>query len=519
MAFENMSIRIKLTLSFCGLAAMVLLVVGLSLKDLSDADTRFASYVNGINARVNLVAHLRSAVDARAISARNLVLVTKTADMEAEKALVLQAHKDVQDHMKQLSEMIAKAEDAPDKAQQLVADMKQIEQAYGPVALAIVDLALKGKKEEAIAKMNEECRPKLAALIKSTGEYASYSAERSLALTQQSNAQYTVQRNVLIVACVAALAAAILAGTLVTRSITRPLAEALKLAESVAAGDLTVHIDSTGKDEVSQLLAALSQMTQNLGSIVSQVRQSSDSIATGSAEIAMGNADLSQRTEQQASTLEETSASMEQLNATVQHNSQNAMQANQLAQGASAVAIRGGAVVNQVVSTMKDINHSSKKISDIIGVIDGIAFQTNILALNAAVEAARAGEQGRGFAVVASEVRSLAGRSAEAAKEIKGLISASVDRVEKGSILVNQAGSTMDEVVASIQKVTDIMGGISDASAQQSMGMAQVGEAVTQMDHATQQNAALVEQSAAAAESLRHQAQQMVKAVAVFKLA
>jgi len=305
---------------------------------------------------------------------------------------------------------------------------------------------------------------------------------------------------------------------LITRSITGPLSQAVAMAERVASGDLSAHIDSSGHDEVSQLLAALGRMNQNLAGIVSQVRLSSDSIATGSAQIASGNADLSQRTEQQASALQETASSMEELNATVRQNADNALQANQLSLGASAVAVKGGAVVGEVVTTMKAINDSSRKIADIIGVIDGIAFQTNILALNAAVEAARAGEQGRGFAVVASEVRSLAGRSADAAREIKGLIAASVERVEQGTALVDRAGATMTEVVGAIQRVTDIMGEISSASSEQSAGVAQVGQAVERMDQTTQQNAALVEQSAAAADSLRQQAEQLVQAVAVFKL-
>jgi methyl-accepting chemotaxis protein-1 (serine sensor receptor) len=275
---------------------------------------------------------------------------------------------------------------------------------------------------------------------------------------------------------------------------------------------------AAGKDEIAQLLNALHGMQTSLSRVVSHVRQNADSVALASAEIAQGNSDLSARTEQQASALQETSASMEELGSTVQANADNARQANQLAVNASTVAQQGGDVVAEVVSTMKGINDSSKKIADIISVIDGIAFQTNILALNAAVEAARAGEQGRGFAVVASEVRSLAGRSADAAKEIKQLIGTSVERVEQGSTLVDRAGLTMSEVVSAIRRVTDIVGEISAASSEQSAGMAQVGEAVTQMDQATQQNAALVEQSAAAAQSLKQQAQQLVQAVAVFKL-
>ena len=314
------------------------------------------------------------------------------------------------------------------------------------------------------------------------------------------------------------MAAGVLIAWRLTRSITDPLREAVSAAQRVASGDLSGRIEARSNDESGQLLAALSKMTDSLVEVVGNVRQASDSIATGSSEIASGNLDLSQRTEEQASALEQTASSMEELGTTVRQNADNANQANQLALGASAVAIKGGEVVNKVVGTMKGINDSSRKIADIIGVIDGIAFQTNILALNAAVEAARAGEQGRGFAVVASEVRSLAQRSAEAAKEIKALISASVGRVEEGTKLVDEAGVTMTEIVTAIRRVTDIMGEISNASAEQSAGVAQVGEAVTQMDQATQQNAALVEESAAAAESLKLQAQNLVQAVAVFKL-
>ena len=315
-----------------------------------------------------------------------------------------------------------------------------------------------------------------------------------------------------------ASAALVAASLFIARRLVRPIERAVRAAEQMAAGDLTVELKCEGRDETAQLLQALSGMKDNLAAIVGGVRGNADGVATASAQIAQGNQDLSQRTEEQASALEETAASMEELSSTVKQNADNARQANQLALSASGVAVKGGEVVGQVVDTMKGINDSSKKIADIISVIDGIAFQTNILALNAAVEAARAGEQGRGFAVVASEVRNLAGRSAEAAKEIKSLITASVERVEQGTTLVDQAGVTMSEVVASIKRVTDIMGEISAASSEQSAGVAQVGEAVSQMDQATQQNAALVEQSAAAAESLKGQAQQLVQAVAVFKL-
>ncbi|GAB4553232.1 MAG: methyl-accepting chemotaxis protein [Rhizobacter sp.] len=310
-------------------------------------------------------------------------------------------------------------------------------------------------------------------------------------------------------------------GLVVARSLLRELGGepeyATLITKRIADGDLSVDIALKPNDQ-SSLLHAIKSMRDSFTGIVGRVREGSESVATASSEIAQGNLDLSQRTEEQASALEETAASMEQLSATVKQNADNARQANQLAKSASTVAASGGAIVGQVVETMKGINDSSKRISDIIGVIDGIAFQTNILALNAAVEAARAGEQGRGFAVVAAEVRNLAGRSAGAAKEIKSLINDSVSRVEQGTALVDKAGTTMTEVVGSIKRVTDIMQEITAASAEQSQGVSQVGEAVAQMDQVTQQNASLVEESAAAAESLKLQAQQLVQVVAVFKL-
>jgi methyl-accepting chemotaxis protein len=303
------------------------------------------------------------------------------------------------------------------------------------------------------------------------------------------------------------------------QKITASLRLALSVSQQLAVGDLSVPVPTDGPLEVAIVLEALSQTRDGLVTMVSTVRTSSESVALASSEIAQGNHDLSSRTEHQASALEETAASMEELNGNVKQNADSARQANQLAMNASAVAVKGGEVVGQVVETMKGINDSSRKIADIISVIDGIAFQTNILALNAAVEAARAGEQGRGFAVVASEVRSLAGRSAEAAKEIKSLIGASVERVEHGTTLVDQAGTTMTEVVNSIRRVTDIMGEISAASNEQAAGVSQVGEAITQMDQVTQQYAALVEQMAAAASSLKEQADEMVQVVSTFKVA
>jgi len=329
---------------------------------------------------------------------------------------------------------------------------------------------------------------------------------------------YASGRTVLIALGTMALILSAILAWLLSRSITRPLDYAVSVARTVASGDLRNKIQASSNDETGQLLHALRDMNDGLVKSVSQVRTGIDTIATASSQIAAGNLDLSSRTEEQASSLEETASSMEELTSTVKQNADNARQANQLAVSASGVAEKGGAVVSRVVETMEDINTSAKKIVDIIGVIDGIAFQTNILALNAAVEAARAGEQGRGFAVVASEVRNLAQRSAAAAKEIKTLIGDSVDKVELGSKLVEEAGVTMDEVVQSVRHVTDIMSEIMAASQEQSAGIEQVNQAIGQMDQVTQQNAALVEEAAAAAESLNEQAAKLAEAVSVFKL-
>ena len=307
-------------------------------------------------------------------------------------------------------------------------------------------------------------------------------------------------------------------GLLLSRHVVTPLLEATRIAREVASGDLAREVVATGSDETSSLLRSLSEMQAQLRKLVGSVRDNAEGVATASAEIAQGNQDLSQRTEQQAAALQVTASTMEQLGATARNSSESAHRASGLASNAREVAIRGGAVVGRVISTMAGINQSSQKISEIISVIDGIAFQTNILALNAAVEAARAGEQGRGFAVVASEVRSLAGRSAAAAREIKTLISASVDQVTAGSQLVDEAGQTMQEVVSAISGVSDIVDEISTASTEQRTGVAQIGDEVSRMDQSTQQNAALVEESAAAAESLKHQALKLVDAVAQFKL-
>ena len=335
---------------------------------------------------------------------------------------------------------------------------------------------------------------------------------------EQSQRTYHLVLTGCIAAVLFGLALATLIGMWLIRAISRPLNAAVKIADGIAAGDLTQRIEVRSGDETGRLMQALKGMNDSLGRIVGEVRVGTDTIATASSQIAAGNLDLSSRTEEQASALEETASSMEELTSTVKQNGDNARQANQLAASASEVALKGGAVVSQVVGTMGSINESAKKIVDIIGVIDGIAFQTNILALNAAVEAARAGEQGRGFAVVASEVRSLAQRSAAAAKEIKTLIGDSVEKVDAGSKLVNEAGTTMDEIVASVKRVTDIMSEITAASREQEAGIGQINQAIAEMDTVTQQNAALVEEAAAAAESLQDQAGNLAEVVSIFKL-
>ena len=370
---------------------------------------------------------------------------------------------------------------------------------------------------ESLKFLKAELVPQSLRMGKAMQDLSKLKEEDARGVSDANTALYEHSRNITIVLILLGVAAGVALGLGISRHVTRPLGHAVQAAQRMSEGDMSESLQAHGRDETAQLLQALERMRAQLQGIVITVRDNAESVATASAEIAQGNADLSQRTEEQAAALEETAATMDELGSTVRNNADNAQQANQLAQGASEVASRGGQVVADVVATMQGINESSRKIADIIGTIDGIAFQTNILALNAAVEAARAGEQGRGFAVVAGEVRNLAQRSAEAAKEIKSLISASSERVEQGTALVDKAGQTMDEVVTAIRRVTDIVGEISSASAEQSNGVSQIGEAITQMDKVTQQNAALVEQSAAAAESLKVQARQLVQAVAFFR--
>ncbi|KAF1044381.1 MAG: Methyl-accepting chemotaxis protein II [Herbaspirillum frisingense] len=374
------------------------------------------------------------------------------------------------------------------------------------------------KIDEAREILIKEVTPVYLRLFETMDKVVRFNVDAGDATDREAQVRYESSRTMIILILACCIGLGLLLATWVARIVARPLQDAMHVAQRVADGDLTVDIKPSGRDETGRLMHSLKAMNDSLLRIVSQVRQGTDTISTASREIATGNLDLSSRTEEQASSLEETASAMEELTSTVKQNADNARQANQLANSASDVAIQGGSVVGQVVDTMGAINESSRKIVDIISVIDGIAFQTNILALNAAVEAARAGEQGRGFAVVASEVRSLAQRSASAAKEIKMLIDDSVAKVDTGSKLVEQAGSTMTEVVASVKRVTDIVGEITAASSEQSEGIEQVNIAITQMDEVTQQNAALVEEAAAAAGSLQDQAEKLAELVSVFKL-
>ena len=510
---NQLKISTRLAVAF---AVMVLLLVALGAVALVRSAHQRAELKDVVDVRIPIIkalGALNDGVDEQAIQLRNLAIFTSEAIVKSATSQIAAAAADVDAQYKTLNTLVSS-----EKGKELMARMQQRGGDFLKLRDQYLTTLQQGQRDEALKLLEEQLRPAQRAYMAAIDEQFEYQFKTTVdAGALAESAALALQRDVLIAAALAIGIAIFLAITII-RSITRPLAQAVEAADRVAGGDLSGQIVVQSKDETGHLLSALQRMQQSLVNTVSTVRQNAEGVASASAQIASGNNDLSARTEQQASALEETAASMEELGSTVRQNADNARAANQLAVSASTVAVQGGDVVAEVVETMKGINASSNKIADIISVIDGIAFQTNILALNAAVEAARAGEQGRGFAVVAGEVRNLAGRSAEAAKEIKALITASVERVEQGTALVDKAGATMTEVVSAIRRVTDIMGEISAASSEQSAGVGQVGEAVTQMDQATQQNAALVEEMAAAASALNAQAGELVNAVAVFKL-
>ncbi|MBV6448356.1 methyl-accepting chemotaxis protein [Nitrosomonas sp.] len=437
---------------------------------------------------------------------------------------------DMQHYEKEINSLLTKIEKTSQESKKLISSPEEQKiydlfvERWGRYLAAhqqLIALSRANKTEEARAFMNGQSKQVYDEMCDQLIKLSDLNTAGGIAASEVADQTFTSSEKLIIALLIVAVAIGFALAVMITRNLLMQLGGEPKYAaevmQRIAAGDLTSNVE-VNKKFPNSLLNAIKEMQDSLIKIVSEIRGSTSTISTATGEIAAGNADLSQRTEEQASSLEETASSMEELTSTVKQNADNARQANQLAAGASEVAVKGGMVVGQVVQTMSSINESSKKIVDIISVIDGIAFQTNILALNAAVEAARAGEQGRGFAVVATEVRTLAQRSAAAAKEIKELISDSVNKVEDGTRLVDEAGATMDEIVSAVKRVTDIMSEISAASQEQSSGIEQVNQAVTQMDQVTQQNAALVEEAAAAAESMQEQAQELTQAVSTFKI-
>ncbi|RSZ57698.1 HAMP domain-containing protein [Massilia atriviolacea] len=514
MKIARHNIGTRLAIGFAVLLAMMLALAGTGLRSLGNVQGHMHSIVHGHLQRTELLHHLSESVHIVARVSRTMALLSDQAAMDREALKIVKARERYEAAFKTYA---ATPQDAAEHA--FVERLTAIEQRVRPLNDDVLVLARAGKQAEATALLLGRAGPLTQEWQDAIADHIDAELKAVEAEAQDAGANYAWAHALILWLSAAALLAGGVLAWRVTRSITVPIKAAMAVAQTVAAGDLTSIIEGHDEDETGRLMLALRQMNANLVRIVAEVRRGTDSIAGATADIASGNLDLSARTEQQAGALEETASSMEEITSTTRQNAGNARQATLLAASASAVARQGGAVVGRVVDTMNGINEASRKIVDIISVIDGIAFQTNILALNAAVEAARAGEQGRGFAVVASEVRNLAQRSATAAKEIKVLIADSVAQVGSGTTLVGEAGSTMSEVVASVQRVTDIMAEISAASAEQDAGIEQINRAVSDMDSVTQQNAALVEQAAAAAAALNQQAAELATVVGAFTLA
>ena len=515
------TVRSRLITGFAILIILLAVVTGIGLSRLAQMQGRLSEIVNENDVEARLVTSMRATVLDRMIALRNIVLLTDAAEVQQEVDRIKTQEGKYRDAETQLNKMFAEiaATTADEKA--VMAKIHGLDVSAQPLIAKAIALGVEKKNEEAIGVLIKELRPVQREWTATLTNLAGTEEKINHDAVAVATAQYETARTLMIAVSLLAVLTGIVAATLITRSLVAQLGGepgyAADIAGKIAAGNLAVDVQVRPNDHTS-LLYAMRQMRDNLADIVGQVRHGTDTIATASSQIATGNLDLSSRTEQQASSLEETASSMEELTSTVKQNADNARQANALTLTASEVALKGGSVVAQVVDTMGSINQSARKIVDIIGVIDGIAFQTNILALNAAVEAARAGEQGRGFAVVAAEVRNLAQRSAAAAKEIKTLIGDSVEKVDTGTALVDQAGHTMKEIVDSVKRVTDIMGEIMSASQEQTAGIEQINQAIAQMDQVTQQNAALVEEAAAAAQSLQDQAGTLSGVVGVFEL-
>ncbi|MFT7401329.1 MAG: methyl-accepting chemotaxis protein [Hydrogenophaga sp.] len=511
--FSGLRVGARLAIGFGVVLAFMAVLTIVAISRMGFMQSNIDRIVQHDAAKIQLINKLRDLARHQSVTIRDVVLQEDFSFKKSEMKAMKQATADFLTNAEKLGNMLSD----PGQKDALAA-LGELQGKTRESMNSALDFSLSDDYKGAGEVIRQQVRPEQLQLVASLDEMLIDAESASRASAEAAEQAYKGARLFMILLGTVATVIGFLTAYLIQRGVTEPLRRAVAIAERVANGDLTQTIESTSKDEVGQLLLALQRMNQSLVTIVRALKIAAEGVSLSSGEIAAGNQDLSARTEMQASALEQTSSSMEQLGSAVRRNAGNAHQASQLANSASSVALEGGDVVRQVVQTMVDINDSSRRISEITGVIDSIAFQTNILALNAAVEAARAGEQGRGFAVVAAEVRNLAQRSAEAAREIKGLIGASVERVGHGTKLVGQAGSTMNDVVSSIQRVADIVAEISSASREQSDGVAQVGQAVTQMDQATQQNAALVEQSAAAADNLKGQAQQLVQAISVFKL-